>query len=94
METPFARSSPAERTRRHSLRVQAVSLVGPATISAGAIWGILQPDRLTVLHPVGQSFWWLVLEPPLLVAVVGALFARFVARPLIADLEALRAASR
>jgi hypothetical protein len=91
MEAPFVHSSPAERTRPHALRVHAISLVGPATISAGAIWGIMQPDRVTLLHPVGQSFWWLVLEPPLLVAIVGALFARFVARPLIADLEALRA---
>ena len=83
-----------EHARPHSLRVHAISLIGPATVSGGAIWAILQPDRLTLLHPVGQSFWWLVLEPPLLVAVVGLLFTSLVARPLIADLEALRASTR
>jgi hypothetical protein len=52
------------------------------------IWAFLQPDRLTLLHPRGQGFWWLVLEPQLLVMLVGAVFALVVARPLLADLEA------
>ena len=42
---------------------------------------------MTLLHPRGESFWWLAVEPPLLVVLVGVLFAVFVARPLIADLE-------
>ena len=29
-----------------------------------------QPYRLTVLHPHGQGFWWLLVEPPLLVVGV------------------------
>jgi hypothetical protein len=35
-----------------------------------------------------------VLEPPLLVAAAGVIFALVVARPLLADLEAHDAASR
>jgi hypothetical protein len=58
------------------------------------IWGILQPWRLTLLHPRGQGFWWLVLEPPLLVAAAGVIFALVVARPLLSDLEARDAAPR
>jgi hypothetical protein len=87
METPFVRSHSAERTRRQAVRTQIVSLIGPVAVAAGLIWAILQPYRVTLLHPFGQPFWWLVFEPPLLVCGVGVVFALLVARPLIADLE-------
>ena len=58
------------------------------------IWGILQPDRMTLLHPHGQGFWWLLIEPPLLVVAAGIFFALVVARPLLADLEESDAAAR
>ena len=70
-----------------SERVRVVSLLGPVTVVAGVIWAIIQPYRLTLLHPHHQGFWWLVIEPPLLVAAAGVFFALVVARPLIADLE-------
>ncbi|HZT90846.1 MAG TPA: hypothetical protein VFA05_02305 [Gaiellaceae bacterium] len=94
MQTPFVDRLPAARSRRRSPRVQAVSLLGPATVAAGLIWAILQPYRITLLHPRGQGLWWLVFEPPLLVVVVGVLFAYVVARPLLSDLEARDAAAR
>jgi hypothetical protein len=72
----------------------AVSFVGPAIAAAGLIWAILQPWRLTLLHPRRESFWWLAVEPPLLVILVGLLFTLVVARPLLADLEAHDAAAR
>ena len=53
----------------------------------GLIWAIVQPYRLTLLHPLHQGFWWLAIEPPLLVVAAGLLFSLAVARPLIADLE-------
>ncbi len=84
---------------RSSTRAHIVSLLGPTTVAAGAVWAILQPYRLTLLHPRGEGLWWLLLEPPLLVALAGILFAALVARPLLSDLEAherreSRAASR
>lgn len=94
MSTPAARTLRASRTRRHDRRIQVLSFVGPATSAAGVIWAILQPYRLTLFHPAGQSFWWLVAEPPLLVIAVGIVFSILVARPLIADLEARDATSR
>ena len=94
MSTPAVRTIRASRTRRHDRRVQIVSFVGPVTAAAGVIWAILQPYRVTLFHPDGQSFWWLVAEPPLLVVSVGVLYSILVARPLIADLEARDAASR
>jgi hypothetical protein len=87
MNTNYAETVPLEQTRHRSLRVTIVSLTGPATVAAGLIWAILQPYRVTLLHPHGQGFWWLVVEPPLLVAAAGLFFALVVARPLVADLE-------
>jgi hypothetical protein len=84
MSSTYVRSLPAERAR--SRRAQLISLLGPVTVAAGAVWAIVQPYRLTILHPMHQGFWWLVVEPPLLVAVAGVIFALLVARPLLADL--------
>jgi hypothetical protein len=93
METPLVRELPADRAARRP-RARAVSLIGPTTVACGLIWAILQPHRLTLLHPRGQGFWWLVIEPPLLVVVAGVLFALVVAKPLLADLEERDAAAR
>jgi hypothetical protein len=68
--------------------------MGPVTALAGAIWAIAQPYRLTILHPHGQGFWWLFVEPPLLVIVVGLFFYFAVAPGLLEDLEDAGAASR
>jgi hypothetical protein len=80
--TPLSREAPYR-----SPRARAVSLLGPLTVCAGIVWAIVQPYRLTLLHPRGQGFWWLAVEPPLLVVVAGLVFALAVARPLLADLE-------
>ena len=72
---------------RHSVRARAVSALGPLTMVGGVAWAFLQPYRITLLHPHGQGFWWLVIEPPLLVVLVGVVFAVFVAPGLIEDLE-------
>lgn len=93
METPIVRHIPATAVAR-SARARTVALIGPTTVASGVIWGILQPWRLTFLHPRGQGFWWLVLEAPLLVAAAGVIFTVVVARPLLSDLEARHAAPR
>ena len=79
---------------RRDLRTQAISLLGPLVAAAGLVWALLQPYRITLLHPRGQGFWWLVVEPPLLVVVAGVVFALVVARPLLEDLERHRATTR
>jgi hypothetical protein len=53
----------------------------------GVVWAFLQPYRITLLHPYGQGFWWLAIEPPLLVIVAGIVFAFLVAPGVIEDLE-------
>jgi ABC-type polysaccharide/polyol phosphate export permease len=54
---------------------------------AGVAWAFLQPYRVTLLHPHGQGFWWLAIEPPLLVVLAGIVFALLVAPSVIEDLE-------
>jgi hypothetical protein len=74
---------PVQRTRA----ARVVSALGPMTALAGIVWAIAQPYRITLLHPHGESFWWLAVEPPLLVIAVGLLF-HFLIRPgLLEDLE-------
>jgi hypothetical protein len=69
-------------------RQRLLALLGPLTSLAGVGWAIVQPYRVTLLHPHGQGFWWLAVEPPLLVVLAGVLFHLFVARMLIQDLTA------
>ena len=88
MQGSYVHELPTSDVRRRSRRAQVVSFIGPVTAAAGVIWAIIQPYRLTVLHPHRQGFWWLAVEPPLLVILAGIVFTLVVARPLLADLEA------
>ena len=68
-------------------------IVGPLTALGGIVWALVQPYRITLLHPRGETFWFLVVEPPLLVIAV-ALFFHFVIAPgLLEDLEEKHAAA-
>ena len=83
------------RTRsRPSARALGVLSLGPLTVLAGVVWAFFQPWRVTLLHPHGQGFWWLVVEPPLLVMLVGLLFALVVVPGLLEDLEAVEEEER
>ncbi|HVN62940.1 MAG TPA: hypothetical protein VMT59_16930 [Gaiellaceae bacterium] len=74
--------------RRRSARARTVRALGPLTVLAGVVWAIVQPWRITLLHPVGQGFWWLLIEPPLIVVAVGVGFWLLVGNPLLEDLDA------
>jgi hypothetical protein len=76
-----------ERVATRSPRVRLVLGMGPATVLAGVAWALVQPWRLTLLHPHGQGFWWLFTEPPLYVVLVGVLFRFVIAPGLVRDLE-------
>jgi hypothetical protein len=78
---------------RRTARARIVAALGPVTAIAGVGWAIAQPYRITLLHPRGESFWWLVVQPPLLVIAVGLLFHFVVLPGLLEDLEEERAAS-
>jgi hypothetical protein len=85
MSTQLVTERAATRTR--SARARLVELLGPMTMLGGVAWAFLQPYRITLLHPHGEGFWWMLVEPPLLVVGVGLVFALFVAPGLIEDLE-------
>ena len=72
--------------RTASLRPRLVLALGPLTALIGVVWALVQPYRLTVLHPYGQGFWWLLSEPPLYVVVIGVLFRLVVAPSLVKDM--------
>jgi len=78
---------------QRSARARIVAALGPLTALAGVVWAIVQPYRVTLLHPRGQGFWWLFVEPPLLVIAVGLLFYFFVLPGLLEDLEGRHAAA-
>jgi hypothetical protein len=86
--------SELEVPRQRTARARLITMLGPLTALAGAIWAIAQPYRLTLLHPHGQSFWWLAVEPPLLVIAVGLFFYFAIVPGLLEDLEDAGAATR
>jgi hypothetical protein len=87
MSTQFVSERAAVRSR--TARAWMITALGPATMLAGVVWAFLQPYRVTLLHPDGQSFWWLAIEPPILVVLAGIVFAFLVAPGVIEDLEAV-----
>ena len=85
--TQIATEASREAPRRRSARAYILSALGPVTVVAGVVWALWQPYRLTLLHPRGESFWWLILEPPLLVILVGVLFHFLVVPGVLEDLS-------
>lgn len=76
-----------ERGGRNA-RALVVSALGPMTIVAGLAWVAAQPYRVTLLEPRGQGFWWLFVQPPLLVVLVGLVFHLLIRPGVIEDLQA------
>jgi hypothetical protein len=87
MSTQLIQERVAARSR--TARARIVAALGPLTMLSGVVWAFLQPYRLTILHPHGEGFWWLFVQPPLLVIAVGVVFSLLIAPGLIEDLEEL-----
>jgi hypothetical protein len=87
MNTQLATTEVYDRPLRRTWRARAVATFGPLTAVGGVAWALFQPYRITLLHPHGQSFWWLAVQPPLLVVGVGLLFTFLIAPSLQRDLE-------
>jgi uncharacterized membrane protein len=77
-----------ERTAPLQLRARLVLALGPVTAFGGVVWALVQPWRLTLLHPHGQGFWWLLAEAPLYVVLVGLLFRLLLAPGIVEDIRA------
>ena len=91
MSSEIATSIPREETRQRIVRrpskTLAVQLIGPLTIFAGFVWAVAQPYRIVLLDPEGHSIYDYIVQPPLLVVLVGLLFTFVVAPGLVEDLE-------
>jgi hypothetical protein len=72
--------------RRHA-RSLAVQALGPLTVVAGLVWAIAQPYRIVFLDSEGKGLYDYLVQPPLLVVLVGLLFSFLIARGLVEDLE-------
>lgn len=85
--TATERAGSRTRSERDVWRVRLLASLGPLTAFVGVVWAVVQPYRVTLLHPHGQGFWWLFVQPPLLVVAVGVVFSLLIAPGLIEDLE-------
>jgi hypothetical protein len=72
------------RTRRQVVAVQAL---GPLTILSGLAWALAQPYRIVFLDREGKGAYDYLVQPPLLVVLVGLAFALLIAPGLVEDLE-------
>lgn len=88
-ELVTSHAEPAEQSRtwRRGFRILAVEALGPITVLGGIVWAFAQPYRVTFFYPEGKGFWEWVVQPPLLVVLVGLLFALVVAPGIVDDLE-------
>jgi hypothetical protein len=68
-------------------RITLIRLLGPATILGGLMWALVQPYRIAFLHPHEKGFYDFLAQPPLLVGLVGVVFATLIAPGLVEDLE-------
>jgi hypothetical protein len=86
MSTDYA-SQLEERTARRTPRMIAIEAIGPLTMLGGVVWAIAQPYRVAFLHPEGKGFYDWLVQPPLLVILVGVVFAALIAPGILDDLR-------
>ena len=85
--TPRTTAAEEPRVARRGFRVLAVEALGPLTVLGGIVWALAQPYRVTFFYPDGKGLWDWLVQPPLLVVLVGLLFSLVVAPGLVDDLE-------
>ena len=73
--TNIPREDARQRVARRPWRALAVQLLGPLTILGGLVWAIAQPYRIVLLDRAGQGVYDYLFQPPLLVVIVGLVFA-------------------
>ena len=90
-ETASTMGGRSRSRRSHTVsrqrRALAIRLIGPLTILAGIVWAVVQPYRIALIHPHGKTFYYFLIEPPLLVVLMGVVFMVCIAPGLLADLE-------
>ena len=85
--TGIPKQEERQRAVRRPSRAFVVQLLGPLTVLAGAVWAVAQPYRIVFLDPDGKGLYDFLFQPPLLVVVVGLIYAIAIAPGLLEDLE-------
>ena len=90
--TNIPRDDSQLRVQRRPVRALAVQVLGPVTVVCGVVWAVAQPYRITFFDHDGQGFYDYLAQGPLLVILVGLVFALAIAPGLVEDLagEVLR----
>lgn len=86
--TSITREGAQPVARDRSRRALAVQLLGPLTVLAGVVWAVAQPYRIVFFDRDGRGLYDYLFQPPLLVVVVGLVFALVLAPGLVEDLDA------
>ena len=84
--TNIPRDDAQPGVQQRPLRALAVQVLGPVTVVCGIVWAVAQPYRITFFDRGGQGFYDYLLDGPLLVIVVGLVFALAIAPGLVEDL--------
>ena len=92
MSTEFVGPFESARNRhdvgRRSGRALAIEFLGPLTILGGIVWGIFQPYRIVFFdRAFDPGLYDYLIQPPLLVILVGAIFTFAIAPGLLDDLR-------
>ena len=85
---PLERAGKRHRVSRRSGRELAIEFLGPLTILGGIVWTILQPYRIVFFDKTADvGFYDYLIQPPLLVILVGLVFTFAIAPGLLEDLR-------
>jgi hypothetical protein len=67
--------------------VLAIQLLGPLTVLGGIVWAVAQPYRVSLAHTAEKGVYHVLVQGPLLVVLVGLVYAVLVAPGLARDLR-------
>ena len=72
--------------QQRAWRALGVHVLGPLAVVCGIVWAVAQPYRITFFDRDGQGFYDYLVQGPLLVILVGLVFALAIAPGLVEDL--------
>ena len=85
---PLEHTGKSQHVSRRSGRELAIEFLGPLTILGGVVWAILQPYRIVFFDKTAdRGFYDYLIQPPLLVILVGLVFTLAIAPGLLEDLR-------
>lgn len=84
--TSVPSDDPQLGVQRRAWRALAVHALGPLVVVCGIVWAVAQPYRIVLLDSEGRGLYDYLFQGPLLVILVGLVFAVAIAPGLVEDL--------